>query len=777
MSNAPNNSGASVHWLDRLAQNQRQLAFGLLGIGALFVALTVWLGYQYKSQLLSVTVTTGLLAAVPVIAGLICLGIEPSRMPRKEFVRMVLLATGGLVGFIAVVIGVTLGFHEAWWKVLTGGTKAWQGAERWRLWECIGILFGGFALMFASVQLGRAEERTQAALRRLVYGYNAVLTGLLLLAVLAVVNVLAYIYLPKVDWTTQSIYALSDMSKKVLDDLKKPTKVYVVLPEADSEVYTRVRALMENCEEINPKLFKWEFVSPDINRERVQELATQYNFNDRLGLLVVSGEEPNVKTQSITIEALFGMSGSPMSRQDDTSRFFKGESELINAIDFLEQDKKKTVIYFTQGNEELDLNDLGSQRELDKGLGSLKRRLEEDNFVVKGLQLTSLAGVKAKNPDTLVAAQVPTDASATLTGSMDEGTTSVKVAANTDFPAKAPFKVQIGDEKMSVTDGAGTATWTVTRGEEGSKRAAHNAGDNVQLIDPSPADIVVIAGPRRRFAKDALDALKNYVDNKKGKLIVLLDVPLEPDPRFEPSGLEEWLAPYGVKAESNRILSIPQGRGSATDVVANVPASGGRQQNPITAAFRRFGFVLMGARTIQSNPPPPDPNRPMPPRYNAEVILEADPRRNILVDTNLQVNPLKVLTDLNQARKLGERLSPEPLPLAVAVSEQGPGDPTDPHAFMNPKSTPRMIVFGDATFLCNAFQDAQAGDIFYNLFSSSLAWLKERAARIAIPAKKNDNYQPDVANVNLRRMILLPGFLVLLCIVGLGAGVWVVRRK
>ena len=46
--------------------------------------------------------------------------------------------------------------------------------------------------MFASLQLGKGLERQNQNIRRLIYGYNAVMTGLLLLAVLTLVNVLAY---------------------------------------------------------------------------------------------------------------------------------------------------------------------------------------------------------------------------------------------------------------------------------------------------------------------------------------------------------------------------------------------------------------------------------------------------------------------------------------------------------------------------------------------------------------------------------------------------------
>src|SRR5260370_18542736 len=65
--------------------------------------------------------------------------------------------------------------------------------DAWGVFLCGVDLVGGLALMFASSQLGRSVERTSPNLRRYLYGYNAVLTGLLLLSILAVANVLTYV--------------------------------------------------------------------------------------------------------------------------------------------------------------------------------------------------------------------------------------------------------------------------------------------------------------------------------------------------------------------------------------------------------------------------------------------------------------------------------------------------------------------------------------------------------------------------------------------------------
>src|SRR5207253_2121940 len=111
-------------------------------------------------------------------------------------------------------------------------------------------------------------------------------------------------------------------------------------------------------------------------------------FGERDGLLVVYGTPPQEESQFISTRTLFTGSSSSFSQNADT-RFFKGESELMSTISFLSGGKQQPVIYFTQGAGELDLNDATSQ-EPNKGMGRLKRRLQEGNYTVKGLRLNEV---------------------------------------------------------------------------------------------------------------------------------------------------------------------------------------------------------------------------------------------------------------------------------------------------------------------------------------------------------------------------------------------------
>ena len=100
-----------------------------------------------------------------------------TQTPTERHVLMLLM--GGCAGLILWVLSLVLAY--AWRNTIFGGLDAWQGANWWQLWVCLLAMVGGLAIMFVSLLPLRAVERSNAVLRRLLYGYNAMLTGLLLL--------------------------------------------------------------------------------------------------------------------------------------------------------------------------------------------------------------------------------------------------------------------------------------------------------------------------------------------------------------------------------------------------------------------------------------------------------------------------------------------------------------------------------------------------------------------------------------------------------------------
>lgn len=69
-----------------------------------------------------------------------------------------------------------------------------------------------------------------------------------------------------------------------------------------------------------------------------------------------------------------------------------------------------------------------------------------------------------------------------VTTALTAAATSMTVSAATNFPASGNYNILMGREVMTVTAGQGTATWTITRGVNGTTATTHAVGDNVYLM-------------------------------------------------------------------------------------------------------------------------------------------------------------------------------------------------------------------------------------------------------------------------------------------------------
>src|SRR5439155_17267976 len=109
---------------------------------------------------------------------------------------------------------------------------------------------------------------------------------------------------------------------------------------------------------------------------------------------------------------------------------------------------------------------------------------------------------------------------------------------------------------------------------------------------PEDADIVVVAGPRMALPDYALKALRDYVNpppdkKKKGKLVVMLDLVLNPAKDLVKTGVESFLAELNVKVGDDRVLSY-----SERDPL-KVPIQGNfGSRNPIARGFATVPILV-----------------------------------------------------------------------------------------------------------------------------------------------------------------------------------------
>jgi hypothetical protein len=695
----------SSTWLVRLNHNRKPAAYGLLVLALVLALIPLLTLIKVRWDYAPLTLWGGLMALIALGGGLYLLLRESPAEQDVDSLRLAVLSAGGLAGLGTWLLALALAWQ--WYATIFGGLEAWQGTAWWQLWVCLLALFGGLALMFISLLPARAVERSDPALRRLLYGYNAVLSGLLLLAILGVVNVLIYNYSTTAfDWTEASIYTLSDQSKNVLTGLERPTKVYVILPR--SEELDEIRNLLDNCRAINDKLqVKYFSLDPeDVDQiDKVEDLAKRYLFQLQEGVLVVSGTEPDVNYQFLKLSELFDEGGR--MRPGSSARTFKGENTLISALSFLEEGKTKPVVYFTQGNGELDITDLESSQ-LDQGGGVLRERLQKGNYEVKGLHLSDLAGLKPKDPLIVASARVPDDAA-----------------------------------------------------------------------------MVIVMAPRTPFSEPALKALRDYMNpadpsKKKGKLVVLLDVLTDPNGNLVRTGLEDFLAEWNVQVSNNRILRAPTNLNPDRDPRSLVVTTSREvaARNPIARSFAGEPIRLRDVRHVAALPAAP--NRPEGVRYSVDTLLQTWSADPVWPESNLRADPAQLMSELLKDRELQASKLTTGLSVAVAVSEPvTPSNPSDPHAFMRQQEqTPRLVVFGDATFASNRFMAERFDSMsYFPLFTSTLAWLRERPSSVGVPPKTRNTFTLNVSDDVAQRTRWLPTVLMFVGVIGLGTGVWVIRRR
>src|SRR5262249_37726438 len=146
-------------------------------------------------------------------------------------------------------------------------------------------------------------------------------------------------------------------------------------------------------------------------------------------------------------------------------------------------------------------------------------------------------------------------------------------------------------------------------------------------------------------------------------------------------------------------------------------------------------------------------------------------------------DPDKLLLDYRKPDNLKE-LSKRvvfTLPVAVAVSEGGvpriPG-----HEGLENQETPRMVVFGDASWASNRYVNSRKAHA--DLFLSCLAWLRKKPDVGPPPAEKGKRRKVFTLNEVIKpgtdeafRLRWLPLVFVCLSIVGLGGAVWITRRR
>ncbi len=420
------NEAPPTSLVEILSRKRANLGFVLIAIGALFVALTGYLALlegrsrvdgaqteekkQDRSQAdqpkpkeartvaageyIPAAVWASLMAALAIIAGIALVSRVPPEGKETYETRIILVVLGAISGLMLAL----LGFVYAWrWQqsIVLWVNKGDLHEARWVV-AALAIVLAGLALMFTAMQPARAEERNSVLLRRLLYGTNAVLTGLLLLLTLTAVDVIVFLELPEnVISTAAGFKGLSKTSKEFLKTINEPVKLYLIMPEdfrfeedPYSSLYADCKSLLQAVESENQNI-KVEFLSPATDDDAIRQLMDRLKIPEvqrkYSGLLIGYGESEEA-SEFIPAQELFTYvrtGGDP--NRPNFAGAFQGENKLMTELNFLSGGSKRPVVYFTQSNGEPLIGEAPKDSEA-RTAHRLVQQLKDRKYEVKPLK-------------------------------------------------------------------------------------------------------------------------------------------------------------------------------------------------------------------------------------------------------------------------------------------------------------------------------------------------------------------------------------------------------
>ncbi len=697
----------------RLVLTLSVVSFGLMGFSLLILIYLFSTGTFGNVVTRPVFLWAFLLTGIFAVAGALFLTPDARE---AVYLRVLVMTFGCLAGFVTVLLGFALPL-TIYRETIAKGLEAWR--ENWPAIVLPALaIFGSLALMFATLQLGRGMERRSQNIRRLVYGFNAVLTGLLLLSVLSLFNVIAYaepftrFFGRPFDFTAGNINALSPAMRNMLAELKEEerVKVYTFFARGDL-LSSDMQTLLDNCKALTPKFTSEAVSNAPQARAALAGLMEKYSISDPVGILILVGNESEGSKPAFTfIKANDLVRSPPQDPRNPSAQSeyrFIGESALLTGIQSLLEGKM--TIYLTQGHGEWTVDappqgmPRGAARDVGK-LAALKQKLESRRGVkVHPLILDSK--IKA----------IPDDASVVVIAHPEAEFSKKELSILRDYLRRDRQTRKVKD-----------------KGDKEVEEETVSAGRVVFLLEP----LVVKQGDSSKLVR---------------------------------TGLEPLLAEYNVKLGENRIFS---GMRNPTNAYY---LSAPRSTNSIARAFVGRQFEFSNAQTVS-------PLAEQAPGKLVERLFLTPPRFPVWGESNPDADPFALIRKMNQDPDFMEKkLSPDPLCIAVAVSDQGAGAaPRDSDHMGLTKDTPRMVVFGTASWLDNESLSGAEGISNMDLFTSSLSWLREKTAAgdsSTVEGKERKAYSLGLTDEQRDRVTFMPLLILVLGIFGMGMGVWVVRRR
>ena len=262
---------------------------------------------------------------------------------------------------------------------------------------------------------------------------------------------------------------------------------------------------------------------------------------------------------------------------------------------------------------------------------------------------------------------------------------------------------------------------------------------------PQDAGLVVIAGAQAAFLPREIDALRKYLMNDNGKVLMLLSL-------GSLGGLEDILYEWGIMSDDKLVLDTGGDyESSAGDLIAR---SFPKNPHPIA---KYLVDISMPVQFGSARPVRPDMGSPIDDSLKVDEIILSSPTS--WAETSYARGGVQ---------KYDESVDlAGPLPLGMAASRVG----GDALGLTIPGG--RLVVYGDENFAANRW--------FNRLGNSKLAvntvnWLFDENSMLNIPARQLESYSLTLSLNEITglawRFMILPAAVLLICLF-----VWLARRN
>ncbi|HEY5704128.1 MAG TPA: GldG family protein [Terrimicrobiaceae bacterium] len=218
---------------------------------------------------------------------------------------------------------------------------------------------------------------------------NVAMQVLAMLALLITVNYFSFNHYARADFSRSQKFVLSDQTKRVLRELKKPVRVTVffspTMLSPESGLFPDVQNLLKELIFSGRNKIEVEYVDPTRNLSRARELQEQYKFSASENVLILDYDG---RSKFVAVADMADFDMSPVESGDPPRLLaFKGEQALTNGmIALLSPDRLKA--YFLQGHGEPAIGEMTP-------LSVFKDYIERQNVSAAPLSFASLDAVPA----------------------------------------------------------------------------------------------------------------------------------------------------------------------------------------------------------------------------------------------------------------------------------------------------------------------------------------------------------------------------------------------